>query len=139
MSSAQRINTIRKRHGLLVRGVAIFFVLFAVADIVFPEYCRETAQKHSAESSASVLVSNGKNDGTQRITATSVSNDSRQDQPTENAPHEGDCLGCCAHMLPGTSFAKVSTPELKSSPISIEPSSLPTSPLRSLFHPPRLA
>lgn len=133
------IKTIRKRHGLLVRGVAVFFVLFAFADIVFPEYCREAVARTPIESRASVIVSSSEEDGTQPITVTFFSSESRQDQPTESAPHEGDCLGCCAHVLPVTIFTKVSIPELKSPSIQIETSSLPTSPLRSPYHPPRLA
>ncbi len=141
MNSAQRVNTIRKRHGLLVRGVAVFFVLFAVADIIFPEYCREASAKTSVESREfmTVAYSSGMDDSTRPITAAFVSGHNRQDQPDRNTPHEGDCFGCCAHVLPGVSFTKVSIPEIKLPSPILETPALPTSPLQSLFHPPRLA
>lgn len=122
----------------LVRGVAVFFVLFVFTDIAFPQLCREAVNGLPLAGHAAASTTDQEPDATQRA-AVNVSKDSRDDRQPDKAPHEEDCLGCCAHVLPATEFADVVTAELVSLPPPTEMGRVPMPSLRSPYHPPRLS
>lgn len=130
------LSTNSKWRRCLVRGVAIFFVLFAFADIFFPEYCRESVDRLPVGSSA-LLSAEGQ--ALDLLATDTTSDDSRREQPSDQVPHEGDCLGCCGHVLPNMDFVRVTIPEIKSPPIPLKSVPLLSPPLRGPFRPPRLA
>lgn len=125
-----------KSRSYLARGVAIFFVLFVVFDIATPQLCAETFSLHSGGAQS---FAGGISDGvTDLPVADAGSNDSRQPEPSDPVPHEGDCLGCCPHVLSATSL-KVDVLEITSLQVQMTNDQVLTPPLQRLFHPPRLA
>lgn len=121
------------RYMPLARAVALFFLLFTVADILLPQYfCREEWQALPAVSTAPV-----------RNNVAGQENTTPPDAPRPDAPvrYEEDCFCCCAHvLLPATlavtSFLNASRPFLA---ITLPEASLPTAPHQTIYHPPRLA
>lgn len=121
-----------------MRGVVIFIVLFAFADIasldlyaaqkgsLFVKRCSSvsTAERASASTNSSVSISEGL--------------PQNQHLPKDTTPCQEHCLGCCAHVLPCTKFSSIHNLELKTvliSTISVD-HSWPL--LGSPFRPPRL-
>ena len=133
MKRGRGINMNRRRHGRIVRAVALFFVLFTVADITLPQYfCggEEIGGLPLASAAASDMADLGADAGTE---APSPGRDS------ERAPHEEDCFCCCAHVLAGLALTPVPLAELRSQQPPLELGSLPTPPLSLQYHPPRYA
>ena len=137
-----RINlnsSLKRRHGRLIRAVAIFFLLFTGADIFLPQYfCGDEVAGLPDLVSSSVLA----HDLVEKKDAPSLvsnSENSTPGQPSEEQPHEEDCFCCCAHLLMGSEFTCVGVLELAT--LSIPPSddSLPSPPLHGTYHPPRFA
>lgn len=131
MKRGRGINTSGKRHGRLVRAVAVFFVLFTIADITLPQYfCagEEIGGLPLASAAASDMTGPGADGGTEMP---SPSRDSEQ------VPHEEDCFCCCAHVLAGLAFTAPASSELSTTPSDLGPDSLPSPPLPHQYHPPR--
>lgn len=119
----------------LRRGVILLFASLTILDIATPEMCPEkfggrplvTAGAKMSEAwaagNAALSVSGG--GGTPH-------------QSPAPLPADDDCICCCAHYLPGVVFhvahLKVESPIDEAAIVS-----LPSSPPRSLFHPPRSA
>ena len=117
----------------MVRAVAVFFVLFTVADITLPQYfCggEEIGGRPLAATVAPEVAGLGADLGTE---APWPSRDSEQ------APHEEDCFCCCAHVLPGLVVTPVVAAELRSLQPPLKLDSLPSPPLPLQYHPPRFA
>ena len=132
MKQGQNMGSIRKRHARLVRAVAVFFVLFTVADITLPQYfCagEEIGGLPLAATAAPETVGLGADPGTQ---APSPGRDSE-------APHEEDCFCCCAHVLPGLALTPFPAAELRAQQPPLKLDSLPTPTLPLQYHPPRFA
>ena len=134
-------DRITRRHGRLVRAVAVFFVLFTVGDIAFPQYfCGE-----EAGGLPDVVVRNvpmPTTDSTRirtELATLADQQDSRQEQAPDSAPHEEDCFCCCAHVLPSTVVANIGASELRSQSAPPNLVSLQSPPLRGPYHPPRSA
>lgn len=120
----------------LARAVALFFVLFVFFDIAFPESCAENAAIMPAGSHA--WAASG--DAADTSPATGAPADQRQEQqPGEQAPHEGDCLGCCGHVLPATEFHSRGAAEVVSLPTPLWDDRVATPSLRNPYHPPRIS
>lgn len=130
-------SSVWKRH--LKFGVAIFFVLFVFIDIATPDLCGEAADLLSARSYLSALTPKHGDDSTQLAVNITGSEDSRQNQPSDQAPHDADCLGCCAHVLPGTGFVNVIDSDLRPAQHPSANSSISSPPLRGPDRPPRLS
>ena len=138
MRAGFNLISMRKRQGRLVRGVALFFLLFTGVDLAFPQLCEgeEFAELPSAAQFPS-FVAPGADGITDEALVVSFKEDSRPDQPRDGAPHEEDCFCCCAHVLLGLSI----TTEFHSAPVTVafdrrrsEPLSPP---LQSPYRPPR--
>lgn len=132
MKRGRGINMNGRRHGRIVRAVALFFVLFTVADITLPQYfCggEEIGGRTLAAMAAPETAGLGSDPGTQ---APSPGRDSE-------APHEEDCFCCCAHVLPGLAVTPVVAAELRSQQPPLRLDTLPSPPLSLQYHPPRFA
>lgn len=130
----------RETYGYLVRGVAIFFVLFAIADMASPQFCSEQVERIPVGINALVRIApKDAGDGSARLVATVSSPDnSLPGQPSEPATHNEDCFGCCGHILPG-GIVKISVPNINTPEALIASDSQLSPPLQSTYHPPRLA
>ncbi len=83
-------NMIGKKHGRAVRSLAVFFLLFTVADIAMPQYfCDEEVCGLPLKLIVSERVVS---DTTAQNLVTSVSSteESRPEKPAPEAPHEED-------------------------------------------------
>lgn len=139
MRSTSSMCPVWKRR--LVRGIALFFVLFAFVDLAFPELCGEGVQRFAGETHALAPADGGAGDTIQLITAVNgvASNDSHRDQSPDQKPHAEDCFGCCGHVLPHLNLLKVSAPTSVPLQFTSARDDLPSPPLQSPYHPPRLA
>ena len=120
----------------LLRGMAVFFLLFTVADIAFPPACCETSEIPSSAQRLSVQGISA--DATEHIEAVGTS-DSRSDESSESGCCDEDCCFLCAHVLSPIPMTQVAVLDVRS--LSIMPAGqfTPEPPLRSTYHPPRSA
>lgn len=126
------------RRSYLVRGVAVFFVLFVFVDLAFPQLCQEAVDGITGRIHAPAQTAGQGPDASYR-TAVTDSEDSRERQQPEQAPHEEDCFGCCGHVLPGTEFPGLVVAEIVSLPAPPVDTQVPTASLRNPYHPPRIS
>jgi hypothetical protein len=133
------LDTRSARRGYLVRGVAVFFVLFVFVDLAFPQLCQEAADGIPGRIHATAQAAGREPDATDRAGAVQNSEDSRDGQHPEQAPHEEDCFGCCGHVLPGTEFPGLKVVEIVSLPTPPVYTQVPTPSLRNPYHPPRIS
>jgi hypothetical protein len=138
MKQGFTIIPIRRRHGRLVRAVALFFVLFTAGDIALPQYfCG--GEEIGGLPLTSVIASTEVGDsGTDRA-AVPAPEAPLPGQDSDQAPHEEDCFCCCAHVLPGMAFNTSAAGELRTPQPPLEQQSLPSPPLSLQYHPPRFA
>lgn len=125
-------SPLRKRR---LRGMALFFLLFTVADISFLAPCSETNVLPAASPLAVQRISTGGAEHTEAI--------STSDSPSDQSPEKGccdeDCCFLCAHALSPTAVTEVAVVEMKSLSITPADRFVPEPPLRSTYHPPRPA
>ena len=126
------------RRSYLVRGVAVFFVLFVFFDLAFPQLCQEAADGIPSRIHAPAQAADGEPDASDRAAAKD-SGDTRPDRQPERESHEEDCLGCCAHVLMGDMFTPVAVAETVSLPAPPVDAQVPTPSLRNPYHPPRIS
>lgn len=128
--------------GAFVRGVAVFFLIFAFADLAFPQiFCREELgglPNARAASDAKSYDALRVREESAAAAPTSDDGGSRPYEPSREAPQEEDCFCCCAHLLAGVNFRPNVPGALKLS-FDPYPDSVPTPPLRGTDHPPRTA
>ena len=139
MRSRSSTNQVWKRR--LVRGVALFFVFFVFADIAFPQLCGENITRIPISARASAAEAQDRSDEAGRTAAAAAvgSEDTGRDGPTEPTPHDGDCLGGCAHVLASADPVKAAG-LLINSPQTVSADAAVRSPLlRGPYHPPRLS
>lgn len=136
MRSGVPINLIGQK--LVYRAVAICLLLFAFVDIAAPELCGEKFASLFTvnELSSKAQSSNGS------ITPPSSNFHAEgcpENHSQPNPAHADDeCFCCCSHVLPINIFSVTNAIDLKPLLTSLNHSFLPSSPPRSLFHPPRL-
>jgi hypothetical protein len=112
----------------LQRGMALLFLLFIVADVIFPPACCETNEIPSSAQRFSLR-------GTSAVGAS----DSGSDQSSERECCDEDCCFLCAHVLSAIPVTEVSVADLKSRFITHADQFMREPPLRSTYHPPRFA
>jgi hypothetical protein len=117
----------------LFRGVALFFLLFSLANTVFPPPCSDDCAMHRIESTPVASYD-------QSVIATAVV---ASDAPSPNPPPERhcgdeDCCFGCAHMLIST-ITGVAVYDLKSPDAIPSTVFLPAPAVRLTDHPPRFA
>ena len=126
-------SPLRKR---LLRGMAFFFLIFTVTDVVFPPSCCEANEIPSAAQRLSAQeISASVPDHTEAI----GTNDSRSDQSPEERCCDEDCCFACAHVLSAIAITEDCVFELKSTSVTPADRFVPEPPLRSTYHPPRFA
>lgn len=127
------------RRSYLVRGVAVFFVLFVFFDLAFPQLCQEAVDGITSRMHAPTQSAEQKPGAADLAAFVKGSRDTGREQQQERAPHEDDCLGCCSHVLMSDLVTPVAAAEvvLQSSPP--EADWIPTPSLRSPYHPPRIS
>jgi hypothetical protein len=114
--------------------MALFFLLFTLADVVFPPPCSDDCATHR-----SVSTSEANYDNTVNAT-TLVANDAPcpKRSPDRQCGDEDCCFGC-AHMLSINAFTGIVVFDLKSRSAIPSAVFVPAPPLRLTDHPPRLA
>ncbi len=129
-------------NNAFVRGLAVFFLLSAFADITFPQvFCREelggllNVRSAAASKSKSSSIVREKS----VVAVNDDGGDSRQNDPSREAPHEEDCFCCCAHVLTGINFQPNIPGAVKPLPFALHQDSIPNPPLRGTDRPPRIA
>ena len=122
------------RQNYLTRGVAVFFVLFAFADLLVPQLCSEELGGRSLPSSSATSSSNNSDE----LSLSVASDRSQQEQSKDSKHSDEDCFCCCSHIVPSSHFT-VALLELNSIVINPPDHFLPTSPPNTPFHPPRLS
>lgn len=135
-------NSTKNRYSHLVRGVALFFVLFMGLDAAFPQYCAEMAAAFPFGGNGVAVVTAADTDRAEvQDDAASVSpRESRRNQAQNGAPHDGHCISFCSHITPGTVFLTVTPPGYERSVSTSRQNAAPLSPtLRGPYHPPKLA
>jgi hypothetical protein len=126
-------NSLRER---LLRGMAMFFLLFTVADVSFPPPCSETSGGLSATQQFSVQgTSTDVGDHSDAVST----NDSRSDQSPERGCCDEDCCFACAHVLSAMAVTELVVLDMKSLSTTTIERFMPEPPLRSTYHPPRVA
>jgi hypothetical protein len=114
----------------MVRAIAIFFLLYTGVEITVPQYC--------AEASGVVSISEAARDSTRRPVITATDDSNQKELPSEQPCADEDCFCCCAHVVPGRAVCTIVVSDLMPSfgiPRKID---LPSPPLQSPYHPPRL-
>ena len=119
----------------IFRGVAIFFLLFTLADLANPHFCSEEMEGLPLPTKGEARM----NTDSDRKVAPAATDDSqhREESPEPGSDNE-DCFCCCSHIIPAIHFT-VSGADLKTPSTDLFNSSLPTSPPQSRYHPPRLS
>jgi hypothetical protein len=125
------------RPGRLHRGLAIFFIVFTFADLVFadvlaPQLCAEGMP--SLPPAVATAATSASSEAVQLTAADS----SRPEPSSQPACLGEDCLCCCSHIIPASS---VDLGSLSDQPRPSDPeiNSLPSSPPQDTFHPPRFS
>lgn len=125
-------NSLRERR---LRGMALFFLLFTIADISFLGPCSETNVLPAASPLAVQRISTGVADHSEVMGIS--------DSPSNQSPEKGccdeDCCFLCAHALSPIAVTEVAVVEMKSLSITPPDRFVPEPPLRSTYHPPRFA
>lgn len=120
----------------LLRGMAVFFLLFTVCDVVFPPSCCERNEIPSSAQSLSVQGISA--DATGHIEAVGTRN-SRSDESSERGCCDEDCCFLCAHALSPIPVTEPAVLHVRSLSIMPADQFMPEPPLRSTYHPPRSA
>ncbi len=138
MNAGLNIKGLRKKHGHLLRGLAIFFLIFTGVDLAFPQFCNEEAGIPFVESRAEVRQTIRSSEASATATAiTSPDTSSPEQQSPET--HDEHCFCCCAHILPSPIILSVAVSDLSSPASTLEKASVKSPSLRGTFHPPRFA
>ena len=116
----------------LLRGMAFFFLIFTVTDVVFPPPCSE-ANEIPAQRLQGTSV------GVANHTEVVGSDNSRSDQSPEKGCCDEDCCFACAHVLPAVAVTELAVFDMTSTSVTMADRFVPEPPLRSTYHPPRFA
>lgn len=126
-------------HNVFVHGLATFFLLFACADLSFPQvFCpEELGGQINLRSFADLKTSATSNDKEKSVIAVKDGDNSSPDEPSRQAPQEEECFCCCGHIVPVVIFINCQALIVKSPPFMFDQDRLPTTPPQSPFRPPR--
>ncbi|HLE63258.1 MAG TPA: hypothetical protein VI750_08970 [Pyrinomonadaceae bacterium] len=131
----QGLHTSPLRERLL-RGLALFFLLFTFANVSFPPPCSEINEGLSATQQLSIQ-------GTSADVADYSEAVSTNSFPSDQSPEKGccdeDCCFACAHVLSAIAVTEVAVFDMKSLFLMTSDRFMPEPPLRSTYHPPRFA
>jgi hypothetical protein len=129
-----------RKRALLVRVIAVFFLLYTGADITFPQMCKGGELINLSDSVRVPTSTLGAAESTIRAVSNVTSSEpSRSPQHSDQVPDDEDCFCCCAHVLPGMNFYIAIRPTPVTLTFNAKKDRLPSPPLRSTFRPPRFA
>lgn len=127
------------KQGHLCRGLAIMFLMFALADLFAdtfsPKLCCEGLDGLALSSILQSQSSNQSDDVT-TLAASDYSKKEQHSDPLNN--NEEYCIFCCAQILASPHF-DVAVLEVSRPTSDFTDCILPTPPPQSLFHPPRIS
>jgi hypothetical protein len=128
------------KSGSVKRGIASFFLIFALMDIVFIDLL---GQQSCSEEAAILPWVGTASIEDEAVTSTSVQGPAHNqpEHPADNRPEgipDEDCFCCCSHLIPGI---RLDIAVLNGSPQPGDSTILfiPSTPPRGTFHPPRLS
>lgn len=123
------------RLAYIYKAVAICFLLFTAADLLTPHFCSEELGGISlpAASNTSRFESSD-----EAVIASVTDAHHQHEQSPEPASEREDCFCCCSHIVLEVHF-RVGEFYLKSPDVEATRPFIPTPPLGSPFHPPRLS
>lgn len=119
----------------LYRGLAIFFMLFTMADLINPHLCSEELESSYLPES---LLARADIYNVNDATMTAGHSRSQEDSHSDSGFEMEDCFCCCSHILPSFAFT-VDSIYLNALASDREITRLPIPPPQSPFHPPRLS
>jgi hypothetical protein len=123
-----------KKQSHIFRAIAIYFLLFTVADLATPHLCGEELDGFPKSAS----IAEGAETATEHSAISSTAADRHEDESSSPAPLSEDCFCCCSHILPGAHFT-VGNLTLQTMMSEPSISFLPTAPSNKPFRPPRLS
>lgn len=133
--SGPPMNSSRARFSFMpsriVRVVAVLFLLYTGVEITVPEFC--------SEASGAISISRAAVATPTAPSISAVSDHNQKKLPSEQPSSDEDCFCCCAHVVPARGVAVVALSDLMSSFAAPPGTDLPSPPLQSPYHPPRLA
>ena len=93
------MRTVR-RHYLNV-GIAVFFIVFAFADLSIPQLCNEEMGGRCLPGISQTIV----NDGARDLSLSVDSGESHQQRSKDTEGSCEECFCCCSHIVPGSHFS----------------------------------
>jgi hypothetical protein len=119
----------------IVRGLAVFFLLFTLIDIASPPACCENAERLSAaRDNYSWSIAEARD----QVKTIPVSSESGSEQPPDKNCCDEDCCLFCAHMLPVKTLGTELVLNLNSPSVVLNEAPIPSPLLDATYHPPRL-
>jgi len=115
----------------MVRAIAVLFLLYTGVEITVPQFC--------SEASGVLSISEPASDSTNLSVISPTTDNSQKGLPSEQRSSDEDCFCCCAHVVSGRALAAIAISDLMPSFAVQGKIDLPSPPLQSPFHPPRLA
>lgn len=138
MRSSWHAGGTKGRH--LVRGIAIFFMLYTAADLAAPQLCHESLKRLLSASSLPAPSAGERDDTRRPLSIVSAPRAPRNDQTPRQSPQEGDdCLGCCKHILPDQQPLAVPAPRAVLLTLVWLNLTMPSPALPGTYRPPRFA
>jgi hypothetical protein len=139
------LNQFFQQQSWLKRGLAIFFLLFMLFDIVFPENCVEEDLVNNHKNTEVSFHLNSQFYNKNQLTLT---NPDREYSITVDCSHhthqnpskqsnDDCCFCCCSHWLPAKTVKVERTPIDLSLNKSVDLGFLPEPPSQGTFHPPK--
>lgn len=122
------------RPNCVYRGIAVFFLLFTLADLTFSGFCCDEFIELSPSAQTQSLPD------TMTSADTADTDDSNQQgkQHSQSGAMEEDCFCCCIHILPVTVQDSSGIAVIQHQYL-VQPVNLPTAWLNGTDHPPRSA
>jgi len=121
----------------LLRGMALSFLLFTFANIVFPPPCSEASDCIATEMTLSVSLK--EDDKPVRTQSYLGDKDLGSDRSDHQHCSDEDCCFGCAHVLAIQTITVIAASDLRSSDEIPSNVFVPTPPLSLTDHPPRFA
>lgn len=122
----------------LIRGIALFFVIYIAIDLTSLDLCRGEVLEDSGEGLVAVAGSQLTGTSSLFVARIEASDKLRTNVPSWPLSNDDDCFCCCTHVLPGKVTSPIELTDIRSPKISLEYLSVPSPSLARAFHPPRL-
>jgi hypothetical protein len=125
-----RLNNLL-RPNRVYRGIAVFFLLFTLADLTFSGFCCDEFIELSPSAQTQSLPDT-------MTSADTADSNQQGEQHSQSGAMEEDCFCCCIHILPVT-VQDSSGVAILQHQYQVRHAGLPTAPPNGTDHPPRSA